>query len=184
MRESHSPTRPIQRLSWLLGLAGALVILDQATKALAIQWLEGEPSIVFLHGFFRFTYAENRGAFLSLGRSLSEGMRFWVLTGLNGVILATVLVVICRRPQMRMGVALALTLIFSGGVGNLIDRLFRDGIVVDFMNIDLMFAIGRLPMRTGVFNVADLAIMGGLFLLITLEFLPLPDKREPRGHQA
>jgi len=159
-------------LSWLLGLAGALVVLDQATKALAIEWFRGEPAIVFLEGFFRFTYAENRGAFLSLGGGLSEGMRFWLLTGLNGVILTAVLVVICRQPQMRLGVALALTLIFAGGVGNLIDRLLRGGIVVDFMNFDLGFSLGPIPMRTGVFNVADLAIMGGLFLLIGLEFLP------------
>jgi len=172
------PLSHVRRVSWLLALAGGLIILDQATKALAIQWFMGEPALVYLGGLFRFTYAENQGAFLSLGRGLSDGLRFGLLTGLNGVILAVVLYVICRRPGLRTGVALALSLIFAGGLGNLIDRVFRDGIVVDFMNIDLGFSVGPVPMRTGVFNVADLAIMGGLFLLLGLELLPWGRKED------
>ena len=56
--------------------------------------------------------------------------------------------------------ALSSTLIISGGLGNLIDRMVNQGAVIDFMNI------GLGSIRTGVFNGADLAIMVGLLLLL------------------
>ena len=49
-------------------------------------------------------------------------------------------------------------LIIGGGLGNLIDRILNQGAVIDFMNI------GIGPIRTGVFNVADLAILAGIFI--------------------
>ena len=55
---------------------------------------------------------------------------------------------------------LAISLSIAGGVGNLIDRILHDGTVVDFLNV----GIGRI--RTGIFNIADVAIMGGAVLLI------------------
>jgi signal peptidase II len=56
-------------------------------------------------------------------------------------------------------VVLAVSLVFAGGVGNLIDRIIHNGFVVDFINI------GIGPIRTGIFNVADVAVMGGSILL-------------------
>jgi len=55
---------------------------------------------------------------------------------------------------------LALSLIFSGGLSNFYDRIANNGAVVDFLNI----GIGSL--RTGIFNVADIAIMLGVLLLV------------------
>ena len=56
---------------------------------------------------------------------------------------------------------LALALIVAGGVGNLIDRMTSSGgVVIDFLNL------GIGPVRTGVFNVADMAITGAFFLLL------------------
>ncbi len=58
-------------------------------------------------------------------------------------------------------VFVSLTLILAGGVGNLIDRVTNDGLVTDFLNI------GVGAFRTGIFNVADVAVMtGALGLLI------------------
>ena len=53
-----------------------------------------------------------------------------------------------------------LALLLSGAVGNLIDRLRYDGLVIDFLN----FGVG--PLRSGIFNVADMAIMAGALLLM------------------
>ena len=69
----------------------------------------------------------------------------------------------------------ALALILSGGVGNLIDRVLRGGLVVDFMNV----GIGTL--RSGIFNVADLGIVGGLVLLLALELF---GRRAPSAPSA
>ncbi len=159
-----------QRLVLIAVLVLVLVALDQITKQVAIAHLKGRPPIAFPaswypHDLFHLRYAENTGAFLSLGSQLDDGMRFWVLTVLNVVILTVVGAILCLRRTLDAGIAIALTLVFAGGIGNLIDRLLRDGVVVDFMNM------GIRGLRTGVFNVADVAIMAGLFLLLGLELL-------------
>ncbi|MBP8130582.1 MAG: signal peptidase II [Candidatus Hydrogenedentes bacterium] len=159
-----------QRLVLIAVLVLVLVALDQVTKQVAIAHLKGRPPIAFPaswypHDLFHLRYAENTGAFLSLGSQLDDGMRFWVLTVLNVVILTVVGAILCLRRTLDAGIAIALTLVFAGGIGNLIDRLLRDGVVVDFMNM------GIRGLRTGVFNVADVAIMAGLFLLLGLELL-------------
>ena len=74
----------------------------------------------------------------------------------------------------------AFSLVAAGGIGNLIDRIFRQGRVVDFMNMGI--TVNQFPLRTGIFNVADVAIMAGLFLIIAIEFLHLfsgKSKNEP-----
>jgi signal peptidase II len=107
------------------------------------------------------------GAFLSLGSGFSEGLRvilFQVLPVLWLVGLAIVLFVAKQMPPLS---ATAWTLVLSGGIGNLIDRLFHDGRVIDFMNV----GIGSF--RTGIFNVADVCITIGVSLLV-LEVLQRP----------
>ena len=60
--------------------------------------------------------------------------------------------------------ALGLALLIAGGLGNLLDRVARPGgRVVDFAQLGLQ--LGPIDLRTGVFNVADLAIVGGAALL-------------------
>ena len=54
---------------------------------------------------------------------------------------------------------MAVALLLAGGIGNLLDRLFHGGLVIDFLNM------GIGPLRTGIFNVADMAIMAGFALL-------------------
>ena len=68
-----------------------------------------------------------------------------------------------RRDIDRVAFA-ALGLILAGGVGNLIDRVRLDGIVIDFLNL----GIGGV--RTGIFNVADIAITAGFLLLLPTLF--------------
>jgi signal peptidase II len=57
-------------------------------------------------------------------------------------------------------VVLAVSLFIAGGVGNLIDRIMHNGSVVDFLNV------GIGPLRTGIFNFADVFVMGGSMLLL------------------
>jgi signal peptidase II len=58
----------------------------------------------------------------------------------------------------------AIALFFAGGVSNIVDRWVYGGYVVDFINL------GIGPVRTGIFNVADMFIMSGAVILITSEF--------------
>lgn len=171
------------------------VALDQATKRLAIAWLKGMPPHIYLGDIFRFQYAENTGAFLGLFGQLSGAVRTVLLVGFNSIILTVVSVFLFTSREMQRLVAVALALILAGGVGNLIDRVLYGGHVVDFMNLGLPWlTIRGWEPRTGIFNIADLAIVGGLLLMILAEILrarseaangaPAADSAEPRDESA
>jgi signal peptidase II len=108
----------------------------------------------------RFQLTENPGSFLSLGASLPEQMRFTLFTAAVAVILVGLVcgALFARRLSTARFVALAL--LAGGGISNLIDRLINDGRVTDFLNV----GIGTL--RSGIFNLADMAILAGALLLV------------------
>ena len=92
------------------------------------------------------------------------------------VILIVFLVYLLRNNRLNRAAIIAGALMLSGGVGNLIDRVFNDGAVVDFLNV------GFGSVRTGIFNVADMAIMAGLFLFIFVgKELPLEGAEAPEA---
>jgi signal peptidase II len=137
-----------------------LILLDQLSKYWARDQFRGQDPQIFLNDFFRFDYAENPGAFLGMGNSLSDPMRYWIFVIFVFFLMLALAWYLHSKRLPRME-AWAYTLVFGGGIGNLIDRAFRpEGRVIDFMNM----GIGSL--RTGIFNLADVAIMGGLILLL------------------
>ena len=139
------------------------VSLDQWSKVYAIQHWKGEPAQSFLGDMFRIEYAENDGAFLSLLADFSSDVRFWVLVVGNSAVLLGLSIYILTTKQMEFSHFLPLTLLVAGGLGNLIDRV-RFLCVIDYFNV----GIGSL--RTGIFNVADMAITGGFLLLVPYIF--------------
>lgn len=142
----------------------ALIAIDQWTKVWAITHLKGQPPEIYLGDFFRFDYAENSGAFLSLGASLSAETRFWIFTVLVSLFLVIPFYYLFKKKYPHWAQPLALAAIIAGGIGNLIDRAFRPNhVVVDFMNM------GIGPLRTGIFNVADMAILFGVIVLFYFE---------------
>ena len=155
------------RIAFLAVVLITCVGCDQATKQMAIEHLKGPPPLLcsYFGDTFRIQYAENPGAFLSLAANLSPDVRFWLLTVVNAVVLCFVgAIVLLRRDIDRLSMT-ALTLILAGGIGNLIDRVTtQNGVVIDFLNL----GIGNL--RTGVFNVADMAITAGFVLLLPYFF--------------
>jgi len=129
---------------------------DQVTKHIATDRLSGNPGRSFLADTLRLEYAENTGAFLSLGENLPDNVRNTLLVGGCGLMLVG-LVVFAVRFRVKGGVLVSISLIVAGGMSNLIDRI-ADGSVVDFLNL----GVGDL--RTGIFNVADIAIVAGVIL--------------------
>ena len=145
-------------------LATLLVILatvgcDHATKHLAETHLKDSPPRSFLGDAVRLQYAENRGAFLSFGAEWPSGVRLGVFTIAGAVALLLIAVHVFRGGASGLPALLACSLILAGGLGNLWDRVLRHGRVTDFLNV------GLGPFRTGIFNVADLALSIGLVLL-------------------
>jgi len=137
-----------------------VVAIDQWTKVLAIEYFKGKAALIYLGGLFQFVYAENPGAFLGMGGDLSRSLRF-VIFGLFVAVGLLVMLWSIIKNHMPTKDVLAYSFILGGGIGNVIDRLTHDnGHVVDFMFMDFGFA------RTGVFNVADMAIVLGFVLAI------------------
>lgn len=147
---------------------------DRVTKHVATTTLAGQPSRSYLGGTVWLGYAENRGGFLSLGANLPSSLRTVIFTGATGLMLV-VITALGFRHRWRGWHAVGLALFVSGGASNWIDRVVR-GSVVDFMHV------GVGPVRTGVFNVADVAIMVGAIIVVWVEFRRTPDV--PRTEQT
>jgi len=145
------------RLIVLLAIVGTIGC-DRATKHLAASTLADGVVRSFLSGIVRFELVENRGGFLSLGAQLEPGMRMTVFTVGVGVLLLT-LIGLAVRWRWRGWSLVGLALFVAGGASNWIDRLLH-GAVVDFI------VVGVGPLRTGVFNVADVAIMAGAIMVV------------------
>lgn len=152
-------------------LAGRLVLIlavlgtigcDRVTKHLAAGALAGTPGGFYLGDTVWLGYTENRGGFLSVGASLSPRVRTAIFTGGTGLMLLA-LTIVAIRHRWRGWSAIGLALFIAGGFSNWIDRAVR-GSVVDFLNV------GIGPLRTGVFNVADMAIMLGAAIVVFVGF--------------
>lgn len=155
----------------LLGCVGC----DQATKVAARAYLSDGPTISFLHDTVRLTYAENPGAFLSLGASLSEPTRAIIFQGVISLLIAGLVLSAALWPRLGRSQVIALALLGASGLGNLVDRLLYEGRVTDFLNV----GIGGL--RTGVFNVADILGFTAVILLVVFRNAAVPpDSRAPR----
>lgn len=131
---------------------------DRATKHFAMTTLAGAPEQSYLAGTVRLTYHENPGAFLGLGATWRPEVRTAFFQIGNGLFLLATAVLSLRGRFSRAGQA-GLLLLLAGGVSNLVDRVAM-GRVIDFLNL------GIGPLRTGVFNVADMAIIAGVAILI------------------
>jgi signal peptidase II len=133
---------------------------DQLSKGVVRHFVAPGDSYSFFHDVFRLTHAENTGAFLSIGDGLPEQVRMLLFGGLVGLLsIAALTAALLVRGLGRWQVT-ALALIAAGGCGNWVDRLVENGRVTDFLNL------GIGPLRTGIFNVADMALMVGLLLLV------------------
>ncbi|HHG84575.1 MAG TPA: signal peptidase II [Bacteroidetes bacterium] len=142
------------------------VALDQFTKQLAVKYLQG-PGIYDGDAFFSWAFAENDGAFLSLGSSLPDGLRLILLTIVPGILLVGVMIYMLRSKTAGVLENIVFALISAGGIGNIIDRIMA-GKVVDFMHMNY-FGIAE----TGIFNVADLYIVFGIILYVIAYFINL-----------
>lgn len=162
----------LHRLAAIAVLVLSTVGCDQVTKIAAQNSLKDVGAFSYLGNFFRLEYAENKGAFLSFGANLPEVVRTMIFMGIVSIFLAVVAYQLVTQKWDKMS-TIAYSLILGGGIGNLIDRLVR-GSVIDFLN----FGIGNL--RTGIFNVADMAVVAGIVILFFQPKLKPQIREEPR----
>lgn len=143
------------RFYWV-GIAGMVILLDQASKYAAVHGLDGDTPLR-ITSFFNLTLTYNAGAAFSF---LSEagGWQYGLLVGI--ALLASVLLVIwlLKTPPVRCVLVVALALILGGALGNLLDRLVY-GYVIDFIQLH------AYQWYWPTFNIADSAICIGAFVM-------------------
>ncbi len=137
--------------------------LDRLTKIWAVNTLKEQPMQSYFNDVFRLVYAENTGAFLSLGSDMNDTLRYWVLAVVPVLVLLYIFFHVLTAKNLHVVQQAAFGFILGGGLSNIFDRIM-EGRVVDFMNM------GFGTLRTGIFNVADMSIMLGLFLMVPFLF--------------
>jgi len=144
-----------------LATASFSVGCDHATKELARDTLSGLGRVALAHDFVRLELATNSGGFLSLGAQLPPAVRHLFFVLLVPLLLIVACIALLKAGSLRRIQIVGLGLFAGGGAANWVDRLFHAGAVTDFVSM------GIGPLRTGVFNAADVAIMvgAGLFAL-------------------
>lgn len=137
-----------------IALAGLLA--DQATKVCIDRGMRLFDSIPLVDNFFHITYVRNRGAAFSFLSDASWRLPFFIAVSIIAALVILIAFSKLRDEQKLAHISLAM--IFSGAVGNLIDRV-RLGEVIDFL--DVHWYRHHWP----AFNVADSLICVGVFLL-------------------
>jgi signal peptidase II len=161
-----------RRLQLELWIAGAVVALDQATKALVRSRFELHESLEIIPGFFSLTRVHNYGAAFGLLNAADFPFKTVVLSIIAAVALLALAVYASTLPVEQILARIGLALIVGGAAGNLIDRIGA-GYVVDFVDVywrDWHF---------WAFNVADAAITVGVGFMI-LDLLDIRTRRVPR----
>ena len=142
-------------------LSLSLISWDKVSKELAKTHLQHQGVRSYLDDTFRLEYVENTGAAMSFADNLDPRVSFWLLGILPlAILLGLFVYVITHVQKIRLARMVGFSLIFAGGMGNILDRLFFDRHVTDFMNL------GIQDIRTGIFNFADLWITTGVILLV------------------
>ena len=128
-----------------------LVIIDQITKLATVKYLMPVKSLTLIDGILSLTYVENRGAAFGV----MQNARWFFIIFTLAVIVAAILYTYVTKQKDKTFL-ISVVLICSGGIGNLIDRIFR-GYVVDMLEVTFI----NYP----VFNIADICVVCGAILL-------------------
>lgn len=144
-------------------IAGLVMAVDQVTKSLALAHLESPREVI--SGVLTLRLLYNPGGAFGM---LQDFPGFFLVASLA----AAVIILIWVRHLDRPGWVAPLGLVLGGGLGNLIDRVFRDtgGRVVDFIDLHVW----------PVFNVADAAIVTGIGIVLILSF---KEGKEPEDEE-
>lgn len=143
-------------ISCILAVVCGLAVIgaDRLTKYLISSNMELGSSKDFLKGFIDIVYIHNTGG----AWGILSG-KTWILLALTVAVMVICIILLFRSGKKNPLLFWAMTIIISGGIGNLIDRIFNNGEVVDFLHFEFF---PSFP----VFNVADIAVVTGAGLLI------------------
>lgn len=129
------------------------IIIDQVVKNIVKNNLYG-LSIIAIKGFLNLTYVENTGGAFGIGSNST------IMFVVVNIIIITIITkfILLKKDNIDTHILISLALILAGGIGNLIDRIFR-GYVIDYIDIN---PIIKYPM----FNIADICVVIGCIIIV------------------
>ena len=136
---------------------------DQISKKVVRDTISEADYIPIIENHFILTNVENTGAMLGFGANLPPFLKIVFLQGLPLVVLLVLFYRTLTKTNMNPSVILAFAFVIGGGIGNLMDRIAH-GSVTDFFQIRMGI------LKTGIFNMADVAVTFGVLLIIILSF--------------
>lgn len=163
---------------WLLALLfGVVLLVDQATKLIALSTLQASVPIPVVGNLLRWTLTHNPGG--AFGMRLGNSTYYLI----SSLVIFLILLFYVWRHRHTRHIAIPLAIVSGGAAGNIIDRL-RFGRVIDFIDCDFPdIHIGSYHMeRWPIFNVADMAVSCGIIVTILLIFYHA--RRHRREHPA
>ncbi|MBO5908998.1 MAG: signal peptidase II [Clostridia bacterium] len=156
---------------YILAIVTAVLflIIDQITKYIVISNMQLYDTIPFINGIMDFTYIHNTGGAWGI-----LNKHTWVLIIFTLLAMAICVFVLIKYARANKILFFALCLIVSGGTGNMIDRIFRGGKVIDFLEVTFI----DFP----IFNIADCAVcIGAGLLLLYFAIDIIKERKEKRA---
>ena len=143
---------------FLFVISSALIVIDQYTKFMVTLHIPLSYSINIVEGFFNLTHVRNSGVAFGIFSEQNSELKPYLLIFVSIIAIIAILVIFHQTERQKRLVQGGLVLVFSGAIGNLIDRVLHKE-VIDF--IDIFFNNRHWP----AFNVADACITIGVMLL-------------------
>ena len=143
---------------FLFVISSSLIVIDQYTKFMVTLHIPLSYSINVVEGFFNLTHVRNSGVAFGIFSEQNSQLKPYLLIFVSIIAIIAILVIFHQTGKEKRMVQGALVLVFSGAIGNLIDRVLHKE-VIDF--IDIFFNNRHWP----AFNIADACITIGVMLL-------------------
>lgn len=157
-------------------MANALIILDQYSKVMVVNHIHLYESIIIMDDFFSITHIRNPGVAFGLFANLNMEYKSLLFVTISTIAIMAILVIFHQTPVEKTRVHYSLILIFSGAVGNLIDRIHYKE-VIDFLD----FYVGKY--HWPAFNIADACITIGVGVMIFDLFYQQQDNDVPTSQK-
>ena len=161
----------------LLSISGVVITLDQLSKLWIHTRFELSASFPIISGFFHLTYVRNPGAAFGFLASSHPAFREVFFLSMPPIALLIILAILRSVEERDRWTSVALSLVFGGAIGNYIDRL-RFRYVIDFLDFHLNYEfLNKIGFKTmedltwPTFNIADVAIVTGICILLFIEFV-------------
>ncbi|WP_298237509.1 signal peptidase II [uncultured Algibacter sp.] len=153
-----------KRTLYILLVIILTITADQISKVIVRAKVVAGSQTEILGKFLSLHNVENEGAFLGMGSELNDSLRIILLLILPIIVLGFVLRYILKDKKIDKWSLFAFSMIIGGGIANVFDRVVF-GSVTDFLYIKLTDLL-----RTGIFNIADLAVTTGMIILVVFSF--------------